>query len=243
MGSVKDLALAEAKLDVARSKAESAQNGFTTVKALHIWMPVEIEDSKLAVVVIGSSPRTCVELTFGVSKSNMITCEAKVRSSYIDQRTGMMLKHTASVSNFLRVNVAQIVEAAGQITLESIDEVRELVRHTECAIGRIEATASELSMIQKRYRAALQADPEGEGADFLLSVAFSKESEASTEILATFEFNGSYPFIPLKVNLDDSDGCIDADGLQRQLIRNTKPGFGYLSRTCDTISAFLKGHS
>ena len=206
-------------------------------------MPIEIDDTKLVVAVIGSSPRTCLELTFGVSKSSKITCEAKVRSSYFGQRTGMTLKHTASISNYLRANVAPIIESVGESTLQSIDEVRELVRRIELAVARLEATASELSMVQKKYRAALERDPEGKDTDFLLSVAFSKEGEASTtEVLATFEFNGSYPFSPLNVNLDDSDGRIDADGLERQLVRNTKPGFGYLSRTCDTISAYLKGH-
>jgi hypothetical protein len=105
--------------------------------------------------------------------------------------------------------------------------------------GRIEATARELTSLEKRYRLLLENDPEGGASEFLVHVSFDTDKAQSGTLVATFELNASYPFGPLHVSLPPDSIAVDLGLLQRYLMKNAKPGFGYLSRACDVIAAFV----
>ena len=54
---------------------------------------------------------------------------------------------------------------------------------------------------------------------------------------ACFKIGESYPFDTLAIQLD---GCNEVRLLERHVLKNCKPGFGYLSRACDAIEAFME---
>jgi hypothetical protein len=94
--------------------------------------------------------------------------------------------------------------------------------------------------LQKRFDVTLERDPNGESAEFLVHVAFS-DGKDNDVLVTSFDLNSSYPFGPLNVSFDlKEDEGLDLRYFQRQLMKNAKPGFGYLSRACDVISAALK---
>ena len=52
------------------------------------------------------------------------------------------------------------------------------------------------------------------------------------KIICSFEIHDLYPFGLLEIKLASN---VDIQSLERQLIRKTKPGFGYISRICDMM--------
>ena len=52
------------------------------------------------------------------------------------------------------------------------------------------------------------------------------------KIICSFIIHDLYPFGLLDIKLASN---VDIQSLERQLIRKTKPGFGYISRICDMI--------
>jgi len=100
-------------------------------------------------------------------------------------------------------------------------------------MGRVEIVGKELSKVINRYKGRLQQSK----ADYQLSIQFFDSGENAHKIKANFEIRNSYPFDLLPFALE---GEGDLDTLRRQLIKNCKPGFGYLSRMCDIISAMTR---
>jgi hypothetical protein len=210
-----------------------------SMNGMHCWSPLIVDESKIVVGFIGASPKTCIKVSFLLTKAGTITCQAEVDSSLFRQRRGKQLKVTPATSLFVQANIATLVDFVNNTKLASGGNIGEMLQRLETLYGRLEMTANEMFALQKRYGTMLEADPVGNKSDFLLSVDF-KSLCGSMAMRATFELNTLYPFTPLNVSLDDREGKVDADSLRRQLVKNAKPGFGYLSRTCDTISAFLR---
>ena len=219
--------------------AESLQHRFLTLNGMHCWSPFVIDEANIVVGFVGASPKTCMRVCFSFAKSGEVTCQASVDPSFFKQRRGKKLKLTPLISEFVVANIDTIVESVNMTKLARGSDIVGFLEQLEMLHGRLEITASELFGLQKRYGTLLEADPVGRKSDFLLSVDFQSLTD-STALRATFELNSSYPFSPLNVSLDDREGKVDVDSMKRQLVKNAKPGFGYLSRTCDTISAFLR---
>lgn len=222
-----------------RTQAETLQHRYLSLHGMHCWSPLIIDESSIVVVFIGASPKTCIKLCFSFATSGVVTCQANVDPSFIKQRKGKKLKLTPLITEYVVANIEALVESVSITKLRRGSDIVGFLQQVEMIHGRLEMTASEMFGLQKRYGTLLEADPVGKKSDFLLSVDFKSLSD-STTLRATFELNTSYPFAPLNVSLDDREGKVDVESMRRQLVKNAKPGFGYLSRTCDTISAFLR---
>lgn len=227
------------ELKQSRALAETLQSHFMSINGMHCWSPLIIDESKIIVGFIGASPKTCIKVSFLFAKSGTVACLADVDSSLFRRRRGKQLKVTPATSRFVQANIAMLVDSVNNKILASGRGIGEMLQRLEMLHGRLEMTANELFALQKRYGTMLEVDAVGSKSDFLLSVNFTS-LRGSMAMQATFELNTLYPFAPLNVSLDDREGKVDVDLLRRQLVKNAKPGFGYLSRTCDTISAFLR---
>lgn len=137
---------------------------------------------------------------------------------------------------FLEQQAASLCAMTCNEQLDSPLEIGPFLRRLEWLLGRMEYTASELAMIQHRYKATLSC---GSSSPPRLEVEFPS-SAGTAKLLATFELSDAYPFSPLSVCLDTFEAQVDAQAIQKLLIKNAKPGFGYLSRTCDVIAAYLR---
>ena len=232
------LALSE-EIKPSRALAEKLQHRYLSLNGMHCWSPLIIDESNIVVGFIGASPKTCIKICFSFSKTGAVTCQANVDPSFFKQRRGKKLKLTTLITEFLVANVETLIESVSNTKLKRGCEILGFLQQVEVLHGRLEMTAAEMIGLQKRYDTLLEADPIGRKYDFLLSVDFKSLSD-STALRATFELNASYPFAPLNVSLDDHECKVNVESMRRQLVKNAKPGFGYLSRTCDTISAFLR---
>lgn len=238
--TIRDYLALSDEVQPSKKLAETLQHRFLSLNGMHTWSPVVIDDSNIVVGFIGASSKTCIRVSFSFAKSGAVTCKADVDSFFFKQRRGKKIKLTALITEFVVANVDALVEYINKTQLKHGSEVMKFLHQVELIHGRIESTASEMFGIQKRYGTLLEADPVGKKTDFLLSVDFTSQSDVSTALRATFELNASYPFAPLNVSLDDREGKVNVESMRRQLVKNAKPGFWYLSRTCDTIAAFLR---
>ncbi len=235
------LALSE-KVKPSRALAESLQHRFLTLKGMHSWSPLVIDETTIVVGFIGASSKTCIKVGFSFDKTGSVTCQASVEPSFFKQRRGKKLKLTPLITEYVVANIGVLVESINKTKLKHGSDIVGFLQQLEMLHGRLETTASELFGLYKRYNGGIlmEADPVGGKTDFLLSVDFTSLSDDSTALRATFELNSSYPFAPLNISLDDQEGKVDVDSMRRQLVKSAKPGFGYLSRTCDTVAAFLR---
>lgn len=226
----------------AQETAESRHNQFCNLDGLHNWTPIAAkEKSEVSCAFTGFSSKTCLVTSFTLTEPDRVTCSARIDPKLFRERkcnNRIVAKHTSLTSSFIDANMESILKTVNQSILSSPSDIGSLLQRLGWEIGRLEMTANELRTLQSRYVASLEAAPLLSKAKFLFSVEF-KHRKKSAELKASFELVDSYPFTPLNVSLDTVTGNVDVDALRRQLIKNSKPGFGYLSRACDVIAAFV----
>ena len=54
-----------------------------------------------------------------------------------------------------------------------------------------------------------------------------------------FDIGQEYPFSPMNVSLQPLIGEISIENIGNALIRNVKPGYGYLARASDCIASYM----
>jgi len=123
--------------------------------------------------------------------------------------------------------------------LHTGEEMQRLVRQFDWTLARVESTSRELNILQKRFGLSVEMDPNHDAAVFVVRVPFVGTLQNNL-LVASFELNASYPFGPLNVSLEPGRSDMDLAFLQKHLMKNAKPGFGYLSRACDVIAAVVQ---
>jgi hypothetical protein len=218
-----------------RVAADAAQRQKTTLSGITKWQPATLNGSVLSFQYVGPVAKACVYVSFQVTGSGTLYCKAQVQSDLFLKGKGRTTKQFNSVSSFLEQQTAAVCAMACKESIDSPIQVGPVLRRLEWMLGRLEHTSSELAMLQRRYDAVLSPGQ----SSFQLEVEFSSQT-GKAKLLATFELSDAYPFSPLNVCLDTFEEELDVEGIRKLLIKNAKPGFGYLSRTCDVIAAYLR---
>jgi len=218
--------------------AAASERYWVTLKGLNKWKPMILEESELSFRFIGPCPKTCVRISFMLSEIGPISCKARVEPGFFPQEKSRVAKHFKPVSAFLEKRTNFICSNASKEQLERPELVGDFLRRLTWTLGRLEHTASEVAMLMRRYKAVLLSPGKVNGST-AMEVDFSSQT-ASARVVASFVLSDAYPFAPLDVCLDVIEGEVDVEGMRKLLIKNAKPGFGYLSRTCDVIAAFLR---
>ena len=213
-----------------KSSAVHREQDFAILNGLGRMKPTKMSEEQLAFQFIGPSPSACIVVSFDTSGPT-ITCKASVEPGLFGQYEGHTLK---GVSSFLQTNVTSICSATSERTLDTGEMIPGFLRELEWSMCRLEQTAAELSLLLRRYQARLICQ---DGLNSLL-VEFQGR-KGGINLMARFLLTKAYPFSPVDVELDHFEGDIDMSGMQNLLIERAKPGFGYLSRTCDVIAAFV----
>jgi hypothetical protein len=225
------------ELALCRKVSETSQNKCISLKGLSSSSVLKMDDTELSVAFVGTSPKSCFTVSFDLKQNGPITCTAVASPAHFSMRRGRRKLYTPSTVNFIKARVSTMIESVSKNALSSISEIGMLLQRLEWTKGRVEHTANELTSLQRRYKADVTTDPDGRSkSDFLVQVVFSCSKD---KLFATFELTAAYPFGTLNVSLDSESGQLDVDGLRKQLIQNAKPGFGYMSRACDVMSAFV----
>jgi hypothetical protein len=223
-------------LSGSRAVAQTSETRYSTIMGINKWRPQELNEEGLSFQLVGPSPKTCVFISFQVAGTGPIVCKARIQPNLYPKnkaRSSMRFK-TRSILSFLEQRAANLCTMACKERLDKPTQIGPFLRQLEWDLGRVEHTALELSMLERRYTAAISPNP----SSVELKIEFASQTK-DAKLLATFELSAAYPFSPLNVCLD-TEGQVDIEAMQKLLIKNAKPGFGYLSRTCDVIAAHLR---
>jgi hypothetical protein len=223
-------------LSCSQAAAQSSETRYSTIMGINKWRPQDLNEAELSFQLVGPSPKACVFISFQVGGIGPIVCKARIQPNLYPKhkaRSSMRFK-TRSILSFLEQRAADLCTMARKKRLEKAAQIGPFLRQLEWDLGRVEHTALELSMLERRYTAVISPNP----SSVELKVEFASQT-TDAKLLATFELSAAYPFSPLNVCLD-TEGQVDIEAMQKLLIKNAKPGFGYMSRTCDVIAAYLR---
>jgi hypothetical protein len=215
----------------ARSRAEASERQYATLCGLGKTKLQGWTETELSFCVPGPCPGACLSITFNLTNPSEVICVACIKPSLFSRYKGRPLR---SVSSYFEARYRVLCEELSREKLASPRGIGAVLRKVEWIVGRTEQTARELAMLQRRYTTKLSSS---DGQTSSLEVEFSYQK--STKVVVSFDVSEAYPFSPVNVGMHVYNGEVDLDGLRALLIKNAKPGFGYLSRTCDVIAAFL----
>ena len=141
-----------------------------------------------------------------------------------------------SYDRFYYHRVSHMVEKLNKRTLSGPDEIRATIEYVSWYLYRVEIIWNEFSQLQSRHKVRIEINaPKG----VLLHVQLGSKTKEKN-VSAIFGVGFAYPFCMLDFELK---GNVNITTLERHLRQKSKPGFGYISKTCDLISAFLDNHN
>jgi hypothetical protein len=220
--------------DRARPLAQSSQKEYLSLKGLHSWSPVEVGESRISVASIGHSRNTCNTLVYDISKTKEVAATIIMKTEVPEGMKKSLRKYSGPISAFLDANVQRLSDSLSGDSRQSASTVAQNIQSYMWSLGRLDFTAGELQGLLNRYKGKFLRT----GArSFVLTVDF--EGRVS-KLSVDFEMALTYHSLPLEVNMDVWEGDIDFEGIRKALVKNAKPGFGYLSRACDIVSAYVK---
>jgi hypothetical protein len=226
---------AEENMQKGLQGAKTAVANHKTLIGLRKWKPIVLCESAMQFEFVGNLPNSCMRVTFEMLPAR-VSCAAVVDAKAFSKRgTKRRIGHSKLVARFVDGQTAQICTMINNTSLSSASEMSQYLRHIDVLLGRLHYTAMELAKVQRRYE--VQLGPVSSPLYFILNFASSSnDSKFSTK----FELNLGYPYCPLTSWFVENTKDIDTELLERMLIKNAQPGFGYLSRTCDILAAIVK---
>ena len=190
--------------------------------------------SNASFTTFGNSMTTCTTVFYDFADPKRLTSNVKARAEVSDGTKKSLRKYSGPVTAFLDTCVRRLAENMTAEILQSPSALSQNIQNYVWSLGRLEFTAGELHGLLSRYKGALHRT----GAHpFVLTVEF--EGDAS-KLSVDFVMEFCYPSRPLEVKMEIWEGNIDFKGIETALIKNAKPGFGYLSRACDIVNAYVK---
>eukprot|EP00547_Thalassionema_nitzschioides_P013199 CAMPEP_0194260296 /NCGR_PEP_ID=MMETSP0158-20130606/45440_1 /TAXON_ID=33649 /ORGANISM="Thalassionema nitzschioides, Strain L26-B" /LENGTH=1678 /DNA_ID=CAMNT_0039000383 /DNA_START=47 /DNA_END=5080 /DNA_ORIENTATION=- len=204
--------------------AEGSQRSYQSLKGITKIYPSSIQGSHISLEFCGSNPFLSKAVRLVYTEKGTIQCLLEDTSPHDVNRRWEVNRLSKDALAYAKCRFKIVCDVMEQKQLENADDMRCLIRQFDWTMGRLEATANELTVLQKRFDISLENDPEGAASDFLVHISFKGNNGGS--LIATFELDPSYPFAPLQVSLTPEGMEVDLDSLQRSLLNNAKPGFG-----------------
>ena len=232
--SISEHVKAKSDLKLYQSLAESNFQDCITSEKLHSWSPTSIEKTKISIGYKGQIPDIEFTVTFQeLSEGRGVKCSSQVHR--VENSAKRKPTHYSSdVLQYFEDRILLLQREIGSTVLKSSSMIRNMTHYIEWYISRVEMTGKELSILQRRFKGKIYTK---NGKDGLHYLELQFRTSGDKQIIGRFEICDSYPFAGLNVTIK---GAIDIDALERHLSKNSKPGFGYLSRTCDVFSVFSK---
>lgn len=230
--------MAKSESELHQSLAQSNFNDCIMTEKLYNWSPICIEASKITLHYKGSIPQLDFIGTFEEVPSGRVKfCSQSLRLEHSTTRklNQKYSKYSSGILSYFEDKISFLRRELAMMDLESSSLVCHMVHYIDWYISRIEMTGKELSILENRFKGKVYMQNEKDGSHYL-EMQFNKES-GDEFIVGCFEICDSYPFAGLDVTIK---GNVDVEALERHLSKNSKPGFGYLSRTCDVFSVFCK---
>lgn len=235
VAAVEDQRYLASNLTKFTAESQSAERRFVTLEGATKWKLSKANEAELTINYLGPCSSVCMSLTSTPStqECTLTKCPALYQKVSLQRA-----KQLASMTPFLQKCVTTICENVSQVRYAP-QQLVQLFNRLDLQMTRVENTATELAMLKRRYNAKISPCKASRSNTFAIEIIFVNKSNVAI-LRATFEISQQYPFSPLDVCLDTFDDLIDVGLMRKLLIKNAKPGFGYLSRTCDIIATRIK---
>ena len=234
-----ELSALESKASGNRLLAESILDQVRSIEGTANWKLLCVEETRISVEFVGSVSELSLCIDFIEIESGLVTCNAYDSPENMKRTLGKYKKNSkfsCSVLSFFSDKVRAFREDLKKLTLKSTSDISTTVRHIEWFLGRLDIIGKEISMLESRYSGKLQRNPDNVSSYQFELILTSKSK--SKVVKALVEIGESYPFAALGIDLSGDIPINDA--LKRHLVKNAKPGFGYVSRVCDVLASFLQ---
>ncbi len=235
-GIIEESRSLQSKIEKSRSVAEALWEKTKILEGTNNWKLTRFDESVISIEFKGNVQELSFCTIFKKTSSGLINCETHEMTLRVPTKPTSKyqknLKYTPKILAFFADKVEILRLNLEKKNLKSIGDVRETVQFIEWSLERLDLIGKELSVLEQRHSGKLKRI--GNSYDFGLSM---KSRSKGRDLQVNFRIDDSYPFSVLSINLF---GDLNTDSLKRYLARNDKPGFGYLSRTCDMIAAFLE---
>ena len=182
---------------------------------------------------VGLAPLACVSIKLPIDTFPS-HFEVATNDSLFPRTKRPLIRRIKAALPFLAHWISQFNSTSQKLPVSESSVLPLSVQMMNRFLSRMEACAFELSYIVQRYSASLVQD--GDGALEGLDVSFAGKD---AKVCVFFSIPSTYPFGPVGVSLELLQGKFDIDDLRHVMIKNAKPGFGYLSRTCALIAAHI----
>lgn len=223
----KDLLRSELNRD--RSFAQKNFEAVISIEGIQSWKLVSANETNIAVQFIGIVPEISFRLDFDVSSAGTVTCQTSPLTSDATQKK--QPRHTSNTILCLKERWLALQKDLSASSLKSPSEICSVIHHIEWYLGRLDIVGKELSILEVRHNGHLKKSPDNDNYHLELSVL---NKARNTIVETVFEFGDTYPFV---MDVDIS-GDVNIISLENHLTKTAKPGFGYMSRSCDVIAAF-----
>ena len=220
-----------------RDNAERSREKLVSIEGLLLWDIKNIDNSNMNITCQTIVPGVKLLLHFEKSDVSRFRCNAYLEKVESKQSFKTLSKYQLSpgIKDFWSTQMNSFCDEIKMADLTSMVDIKENLNILEWKIGRLNDVVRELKWMEKTHLSEVII----KNKVFLVSLQISN-NETTKRLGLEFEIKTSYPFTPMDITFNDLLGKIDIDSLKRQLLKTAKPGFGYMSRTCGIISAYLQ---
>ncbi|KAL3921645.1 MAG: hypothetical protein SGILL_002640, partial [Bacillariaceae sp.] len=218
--------------DRIHSEANASQKAFLSLRGVHSWSLGPMNEDEVRVCSLGSCAQTSFSASYNIEESGDVV--PKLLANTISSSTALRFRYHASISSYLQVCMRQLAMSIGLNRLPGTSEIGPHIQKHAWLVGRLDLAARELHVLQRRYKATISRTS---GDSFSMRIVFERK-QAGIEV--EFPLDPMYPAFPVEVQLDLVAGEVDFGALRKSLIKQSKPGFGSLSRACDIVESFVK---
>jgi hypothetical protein len=227
------MASVDSRLEAERCRrAHSILSGLGSIKLLIVTT------RRLRFDYVGPCRAACFSVSLSYEDFGAVACQAAPNPALFDGFSG---KSLGSASEFFELFIAVTCKEISETKLTSPGSIGRFLQLLELQLQRLQLTAFELVKIKGRASThrlfSVVSKPSGDNvasSSFIFHVEFPK-------LAAAFAITRTYPISSVNVAVNCHDNSFDVNKLQDYLEEKAQRRIGWLSRTCDVISAFCRG--
>jgi len=225
---------AKSEMQLQKKTGVESRGKINSVEKLHIWNPLCMEDSEISVSFNEFVKHPSMVVKFVNLQQRPIKC---VPSLVTEQENRIILKslgsykYSPSVAAFVKARMERLVKetAAKNGSNLTVPGMKTTLQTLEWQIGRLELLAKEVQRMISQHEGVLYRN----NGDESFGIRFDMGGKLRVKIL----LSNSFAHGPIDLTLDQIEDDVDISRIRRQLVKNSKPGFGSMSRALDIIAA------
>jgi hypothetical protein len=221
------------------TQAVKVHREFSIIAGLSRFKLSQFSPSRLNFDFVGSCPAACFSVSFNLQDSTSVTCRAEANPEAFQR---LERSSRALPSRFFEMFTPIVCAEVSDTTLSSAAMVGEYLRRVDWHVCRLEETAAEVQHLRRRYKVTEEEPSASSTSDsgYTVRVDFYNRSQ-EPQLSVYFDIGRAYPFSWVNNKIVCNDNAFNIEWLERYLCQHSKAGPGWLSRTCDTISAVCQG--